>query len=397
LDAGALLGCYYGTKNDGGSGREFWMSSSPAILAKALGVDTRLRYTIRHAYGIDWYLLPGSGTEEIRHLLPTQILDISSGEVTPRPLLPSEPRMSSYEETLDELQKSLITAYTNISRVAERLWLPLTGGKDSRTILAVLKHAGLTVSPYTHYHSRLTHADRTFPPKLAGAVGMKHTFFTGGEHSPKLKSLYDRHTARHCVGIDRFYFSHDFFRWCKEGDIILRSHGIDIGRLHRPRFPLQEFGVSEVPDAEVLLEKWKERGFKYAGKDPTEFFPESVYETVREWVEWVRRTPAQGINWRDRFDIEQSMAGLGGPLEQSLDLINADRFYACNCHRYLCLALQVPEEQRFPKPMHQYDLMQRLAPELLKWPCNPPDPIPLLKRVRGKLVSLQRRLKVEKD
>jgi len=91
------------------------------------------------------------------------------------------------------------------------------------------------------------------------------------------------------------------------------------------------------------------------------------------------------------------MAGLGGPLEQSLDLINADRFYACNCHRYLCLALQVPEEQRFPKPMHQYDLMQRLAPELLKWPCNPPDPIPLLKRVRGKLVSLQRRLKVEKD
>jgi len=396
LDAGGLLGCYHGTRNDSGTGQEFWMSSSPAVLADVLGVDTRLRYNIKHAYGIDWYILPGSGIKEIRHLLPTQILDISSGEVTPRPLLPSEPRMSSYEETLNELQKTLSTTFKNVSRVAERLWLPLTGGKDSRTILAVLKHAGLIVTAYTHHHSELSHADRTFPPKLAEAVGVKHEIFTGGEYSPELENIYDRHTACHCPGRDRFYFARDFFKWCRKGDVMLRSHAIEIGRLGRARFPLEEYSISDVPDAEAILEKWKERGFKFTGKDPTEYFPEALYETLREWVAWVRQTPAQGINWRDRFSMEEGMAGWANSIEQSLDLIDADRFYAFNCHRYVCLALQVPEEKRYPKPMHQYDLMQRLAPELLKWPCNPPDPIPLIQRVKGKLRSLHRKLKTGK-
>jgi hypothetical protein len=391
LDAGALLACYYGTRN-GGDGREFWMSSSPAVLADVLGVNTRLRYKIRHAYGLDWYLLPGCGFKEIRHLFPTQILDISSGEIRPRPLLPTEPIMSSYEKTLDELQESLVTAYVNVSKVAKRLWLPLTGGKDSRTILAVLKHAGLNVRTYSHHHSELTHADRTFPRKLAKAVGMTHTIFTGGEYSAELEKMYDSHTASHCPGRDRFYFARDFFRWCRKGDILLRSHGIEIGRMGRPRFPLEEYGILEVPDAEVILEKWKERGFKYTGKDPTEYFPEAVYETLREWVTWVRQTPAQGINWRDRFTLEEGMAGWVNSIEQSLDLIDADRFHGCNCHRYIRLVLQVPEEKRHPKPMNLYDLIQRMAPELLKWPCNPPDPIPFHKRVTGKLKSLRKRL-----
>jgi len=396
LDACAMLGCYYGTRNEGGAGREFWMSSSPAILADVLGVDTQLRYAIGHGYGIDWYLLPGSGIANIRHQLPTQLLDISSGEVIPRPLLPSKPQMSCYEETLDELQKSLITAYKNVARVSERLWLPLTGGKDSRTILSVLKYAGLTVNPYTHHHSRLSHADRTFPAKLAKAVGIKHEIFTGGEYSAELENTYDHHTARQCVDIDRFYFSHDFFRWCQKGDVLLRSHCMEIGRESRKFFPSEKYGILEIPDAGALLEKWKERGFKYEGKDPTKYFPDALYETFSEWVEWARRTPAQGINWRDRFSIEQQYAGWASSIDQSLDLIDADRFYACNCHRYLCLALQVPEEKRAPKPIHQYDLIQRLAPELLKWPCNPPDPIPFFQRVKGKLIGFQKKLKAGK-
>jgi len=391
MDCSGLLGCFYGNRKVS-AGEEFWVSNSAAVLAEVLDVDTRLSYRIEHGFGIDWYIPPRSGVDSIRRLLPSQVLDLSNGTVRSRRLIPPLPQKLNYEEALDELQTYFITVLRRVSEISERLWLALTGGKDSRTFLAVAKFADIPVRPYTHCHAHITHADRTLPPRLAKTVGMEHTLVTGGEYSAVLEQIFDRHTAGHSVDRDRFYFSHDYFKWCRKGDMILRSHCIEIGRWARGRFPIEEFGPS-MPEAGEMISRYKERGFKYAKRDPSGSFPPPMYEALDEWVAWSRSWPQEEVDWRDRLWIEQCLAGWLSSIEQSLDLIDAERFYPLNSQRFFALVLQVPEEKCQPKlPTYLCDLIGRMAPELLRFPFNPPDPVSVHSRLLSKLMSLLRKV-----
>jgi len=392
LDCCGLLGCFYGTTEVTGGERELWLSSSLAILTELLGIDKRLSYRIEHGYGFDWYVPPGSGFDSISRLLPGQILNLSSGVVSPRRLLATLSRSTNYEETLDRLQVYLTTTMKNVSSLSDRLCLPLTSGKDSRTLLAVAKHTGTPVRTYTHNHGALSYGDRTLPPGLAEAAGVDHTFYEGSEYSPDLADLYDRHTAGHSVDRDRFYFSHDYFNWCRKGDIILRGGGFDIGRGMRWRFPDLEFDKS-LPDAGEIIARFKERGFKYAGRDPAGSFPTPLCEAVEKWIAWTEATSSDEIDWRDRFFIDQRMAGWLSSIEQSLDMIDADRFYVANSHRFLALTMQIPDHRRLLRGgPHQVELVRRMTPELLQYPINPPCPLRLHERAWRKVKSLARKL-----
>jgi len=392
LDCCGMLGCFHVTREVTGGDREFWLSSSPAILADLLGVDKRLSYRIEHGYGFDWYVTPGSGFDSISRLMPGQILNLLSGVVSPRRLLATLPRTLNYEEILDQLQAYLITTLKKVSALSDRLCLPLTSGKDSRTLLAVAKYTGTPVRTYTHSHWALSYGDITLPPRLAKAVGMDHTFYEGGEYRADLEDLYDRHTAGHSVDRDRFYFSHDFFKWCRKGDMILRGGGFDIGRGTRWRFPEEEYGIN-LPRAEEILETFKQRGFKYAGRDPSGFFPPPLCEAVEKWIAWTETMPSDEIDWRDRFFIDQRMAGWLSSIEQSLDLLDADRFYVANSHRFLALMMQIPDHRRLPRGgPNQVELIRRMTPELLRFPINPDAPLRLHERARRKVKSLVKKL-----
>ena len=87
--------------------------------------------------------------------------------------------------------------------------------------------------------------------------------------------------------------------------------------------------------------------------------------------------------------MEQRHGGWLSSIEQSLDLIDADRFHAGNSHYFYALVLQIPEQIRLSKQSsQQHELIRRMAPELHKYPINPPDPVSLYGRILGKLKSL---------
>jgi hypothetical protein len=141
MDASGLLGCFYGT-----SAGQTWVSSSAALLSqllsheRAIAPDTRkLHYDV----GFSWFTPPRSRFQEINRLLPSQILDLRTGNIRPRRLLPTIAPSPTFDETMETLKATLVTAFRRLSAIEPRPWLGLTSGFDSRLILAIARDAGV--------------------------------------------------------------------------------------------------------------------------------------------------------------------------------------------------------------------------------------------------------------
>jgi hypothetical protein len=374
-DAGGTLGCFYRTV-DSGVAVEVWASSSPALLV-ALPGRARLSFAapqLHHGKGMDWYPPPSSRFAAVKRLLPTQILrlDPARGErVLPRsPLIASHPA-STDEQRLSTLQRRLVGSLAAVAQRGERIWLPLTAGVDSRVILAGAKHVGLPLTTYTQTFPLMPADDRALARRLAASAGYAHEYIDPSPLSRSRRALFDAHTARHCVDIDRRFFSHGQWDALGTGSLILRGGVFEIGRCYyHSKFP------GSVDDLfEAIAQRFHVR----------EFHPSSFAHLagIAEWVDWIERTPCLSIDWRDRLYLEQRIGGWVSSVEQALDLTGSERVYVANSHAYMAAVLGLPEETR-RRAAHHMELIRRLAPELLELPFNPGDggAVVLARRVR---------------
>jgi hypothetical protein len=371
MDAAGLLGCFYSFQTTADGARNIWVSSSAGLLVEVLGIDPTPVRTIAHAVGIDWYPPPQSRYKPIRRLLPSQILDLVRGDLRARRLIPKPSEPLSYEALLDRAEHYLVTTFQQAAKQFNRLFLPLTAGYDSRLLLATAHGARAAVRTYTMDFKYIRDHDRAIPPKLAESVGLSHSFYYGGRFRKDLADLYDRHTGGLCVDQDRYFISHEYFNWCQKGDLILHGAVSEIVRSNYQKKRYRWPGVeTAVPHPNVIL-----KGFK-ARSNPI------VMQAFQEWITWTRETHHEDLDWRDRLYWEQRVAGWFSAVLQSLDLIDAEVFSPYNSHTYFSTMLQMPLEKRLPS-QHYTDLMQRMAPQVLTFPTNPPGPT--YKRVLRKI------------
>jgi hypothetical protein len=340
LDAGGMLGCFYRRVGDA-----FWVSSSPGLLAAIepalmgpappLDPDDWTR---------DWYPPPRSGFAGVNKLLPSQTLDLRTGTIEARPLVPGRsPRPTG--EIVDELAELVVALVSEAARVFPDLWVQLSGGMDSRLVLAATHAAGLPVTVYTNDKpGEISKPDRTLPPNLARVIGLDHRFTEPRPPDPRRLGLFDLHTAGHTFETDRRYVA------CRQWDqippsaLVLAGNNWEVGR--GAYFEL----FDEAPPAE--------------NSDLGVF--------LKEWLEWVRATPDPTLDWRDRLRIEQNVAGWLSPLEQGVDISGRQRISIATCGDVFRLLLSLPEDVR-RSGSHQLELIERLAPELSGFPVNAPE------------------------
>jgi hypothetical protein len=361
LDACGILGCFYRTIHRD-LATELWASSSPALISALPGREhiERSAPALRWGKGMEWYPPPRSGFPGINRLLPSQILSLDPEaelRVVARPVLldAGEP---TYEQALDSLESSLVAALSRLGERKESVWLPLTAGYDSRLILAAARHLELPLNTYTHESPFMASGDRRLPPLLAGKVGYEHQFNRPGRFSLRRQRLFDTHTARNCVEVDRRYVAHRQWEALPAPALILRGASLTRCTDHRT-FPRPAGDVFQVIADRFHFAEYNRHSYAH-------------FDGIAAWLDWIARTPPRGLDWHDRFFIEQDTGGWVSAVEQALDVTAYDRVYIANSHLYISNAMTLSKDIR-RSSRHHVDLIERLAPELLGFPFNPPE------------------------
>jgi len=362
-DAAGLLGCYFWNQPPRGRSAACWVSSSSALLGRAAAEygSSRNLHALAHECGMDWFPPPWSSFSAVGRLLPSQLLDLSQGRAQPRSWLPDVAPRGSYEQTVGEVAQQLVTS---LGRLASRLesqtvWVPLTGGFDSRLVLAAALQAGLPVRTYTNYRARMSIADLELPERVARTAGVPHEWHRPGRPLPHAEREYDQHSAGETAGVDRGYFARGQWDFAGPRDCVLRGGGFEVGRCYYYR-RFATIPGSAPPPAATIAE-----GLREPSGTPAQ-------AALAEWIATAEQSRVPGLDWRDRLYLEQRLAGWLSAVEQSLDLAFPERVHIANSAATYSLLLGLPEDVR-ASSQHQRDLIALLFPPLAKLPFNPPE------------------------
>lgn len=356
-DAAGLLGVYYRVLGRS----EVWISSSPVLLAKlpsaSAAEDTRV---LRHPRAVNWFPLPESRYAGIFKQTPSQRLRWHGGraELTPRPLAARIDEAAEYDTLLDDFGSRLQTLASRLPQA--RLWLPLTGGFDSRLLLSLVTKVGLRPTAYTQTWKHLSVADRVFSARMAADTGTSHRLFGPHRRNRRHERMVDDHTGRHVSDVDRMFIAHGQWEFCRFGDLALRGGGFELARLHFWRRFKKLGPRQDWPNARELA-----AAFFAEPDDP-------AVADFERWLAWVQEHPQPGVPWIDRFYIEQRLGGWLSGIEHMLDTTEMERVYLINCRAIFGDLLRVPLDLRSQARPHR-DLIQRWAPRLMEYPVNPTD------------------------
>ena len=231
--------------------------------------------------------------------------------------------------------------------------LALTGGFDSRVLMAGLNYSGLPYEAITFHYPNIRPSDADIPKKLARISGVPHRLIRRqGRHYQNWEA-FNVHTSGHSVEMDRDYMLYQQFNALEaDNTILLRGGGFEVGRCAYypwlPAAPLDGNGISAIQKGNGV------QGSSWC-----------------KWMDWVKKTPQVTLDWRDRYYIEQRLAGWLSSTEQALDMVNIERQIPANSTLFFNVMLALPEAVRKTK-IQMTDLIKYLSPQLLEVPINPP-------------------------
>lgn len=342
------------TRTDAGP----WLASTPALLGTVLPLrpapfaDQFFRSEYR-SRTVEHYVPSGVTLfEGVGHLVPNHYLRLGTGEQV------------RYWPTLPLRKQTLAQAVSRAAPLLRRLVqagaarfplaLPLTGGWDSRILLAAARPLAGDLHAYTLVYRTLDDAspDVRIPRQMLSALGLEHHRIPCKEAPPPAflaacrASVDDAHDdwAAIAWGLHREYPQH---RVCLKGNGAEIARNVNFSPLRATPTPRaiaeQEFGG--LPFALEALERWMGPAREACGRAGMD---------VLDLAYWEHRMGS----WQARSQLELDMA--------------QETFTPFNHRGLLLELLAVPVRDRDnPHARLWHALLRELWPELARWPVNP--------------------------
>ncbi len=362
-DACSLLQCFFkkvicsSSKTYG-----YFFASNPIILQKVnCGQDVTTAVEDKRALELGWVVPPRSGYKDIRVLLPSQCINICDGTIEPRKVLSVSKGIYSYAESLDELIKLYSCILKNIASHNDNIWVPLTGGHDTRFVTAVAHHVGVNAKTYTFSKPYLwmSNADKKLPPIIAKLAGFEHHFISKSSFSDERKIFFNglSHIYNKIPGTPYYYFVNGYWDYFEKNTAILTGVCGELGRCYL--YKLLPTNPTE--------------------RDLLQTVPATRFNKIafNELINWWSQNPKINIDNRERFFWETSLAGQAGDtmLQDSFifQFYKIKKIPMLNCMKAFETILGMDEVYR-TGGKYSKDIIEHLFPQAKDIPYNPSDP-----------------------
>ncbi len=343
LDAIGSRGVFYSSAG---------FSSDVQLLAECMGKTLQVYQQVEH---LTWCPGPMTAYDDILRLLPSQIYDYDRGELLPRQLLAQSHRPVHDDAVMMKTFVDLFCAsLRNMEKTfqGKKLLVAVTGGYDSRTVLALAVRAGIPIEGFSMEHDEISVGDRDTPPLLCQKLNLPYTVF------PRKKDRYDRDRERefiqHVAGTyhakDRNYYVYHQYDDLTDrfGDTVLIRGNIWEAVINSYRKYFNENVIA--PDI-----------IKYYCLDK---YPKEK-SAIEKYFQWCEKSPQCALSPRVRFDWEQNMAGCWmAEGEHAFDLYSRlTSAQPLNCRLLITMLLDFPEDERFTRH-HQTRITEYACPAL---------------------------------
>lgn len=311
-------------------GNRFCVSSSLGVLCDITGLN--LSYDVKSG-DLGWYIAPNTTVEGVYKLLATQKIIFSENDFKTVSYMPFEDtRFLSTGEKCEKLAAMLVNGMKNIYEYGgKNIWSALTGGKDSRLALAALLKSEIPFSCYTADHENISGSDKKVPPQLAEKFGIPYMFVKRGKTDKNLLADYDNFTLKNIDGADKMFYARGRFSKIPRNAVVIRSGIFEAAQ----NYARTTAGNTPKTFADGMKNYYKELENS-----------EKQQKALSTWLETVKENPAEYIDIRDRFYIEQRVGVWTAAIEQSLDMNDFVSVQIANCAAFISILICADERER---------------------------------------------------
>lgn len=335
------------------------LSSSYRILCEQ--IETEVIYPDTLGEGL-MNFVPGPLTPSnlVKRLMPNEIINIKTGERRFRPLNPdgvwnaenNRERMLVFETYFTCSLRNMAKHFPDST-----FWLALTGGTDSRTLMALLERSGIDYKAFTCWHEGISEGDLVLPPKLAEAVHVPYKFIErrADNYSSSRSEEYRRHTGGMADDADEpMYVYGQYQELGPHHQVVLLRSGI---WEHSCNFFKKRFTNKTA----LAMEKQF---------DMAKVFPQSLrhklyHQSLSQWQK-LRECDAvnKDINTWDLLYIEQRLGAWLSSIEQGFDMMEGIvSVQCCNSRRFFSILTGFPDKGKARKA-HEMDIVKHSCPIL---------------------------------
>lgn len=376
LDFCGTLGVFYSD--------DMRLSNSYRILCEQIGTEVIYPDTLGEGL---MNFVPGPLTPSglVKRLMPSEIINIKTGEKRVRPLNPDGVwNAENNQERINELEKYFTCSLKNMANhfPDSVFWLALTGGVDSRTLMALLESSGIDYKVFTCWHEGISEADIVLPPKLASEVHVPYKFIERREDNYSLgrANEYRRHTGGMADDADKPMFVYGQYQELNTNhQVVLLRSGI---WEHSCNYFKRKF------TRKAALEM--EKHFDMAKVFPKSLKHELYRKSLCQWQK-LKESDAvnKDINLWDLLYIEQRLGTWLSSIEQGFDMMEGiASVECCNSRLFYSILTGFPDKDK-QKKMHEMSIVKQSCPSLNKFRYE--YNLTLKKRIKNVLHDLKMR------
>lgn len=347
------------TDSTGLMGAFYWCCDEQWIISSSLSIiSLLLARPITDSVqtgGLDWHLLPGTIMPSVNQLFCTQYITFSTRlKVHFIERFTNQGALST-EEKVKGVISRLITSLKNIEKFSKRgIYIALTGGKDSRLVLAAALSAQVKFSSFTMEHKMMLRADKIIPEKIAKKYSFPWRFIRMQPQSDNLYYDYLLFNGGNSKGADIFFYSSHQHQQIPNDAIVIRSGLFEAG---------QSYGRRTMGNTR---DRFQADFLSYYNTSMRAISQRASFD---EWLRYESEHPIAFIDIRDRFYVEQRVNGWVSAIEQALTINDFNSIQIANCQEIISILLSASDKERLNNYL-AYKMIENLVPSLLNFPVN---------------------------